>query len=147
MNAYTQTTATEGRIIDPTVMICFYMSFYRSSNPTLVRAATCMRRFVKGPSTTNIELQHTSRLIAHVHAGTLQQELQAGVNYCVQKTSEEAWMTPLGQSAATTTPKAVLSIMNQTSAPDSVKFGGCFGMLNLAERIKPFDELEVGRMR
>ena len=56
-------------------------------------------------------------------------------------------MTPLGQSAATTTPKAVLSIMKQTLAPDSVKFGGCFGMLNLEDRIKPFDELDIGRMR
>ena len=56
-------------------------------------------------------------------------------------------MTPLGQSAATTTPKEVLSIMKQTFAPDAVKFGGCFGMLNLEDRIKPFDELDVGRMR
>ena len=67
-----------------------------------------MRRFVVGP--TNMSVQHTPKLIANVHAGTLQQELQAGVHYCVQKTREEAWMTPLGQSAATTTPKEVLSI-------------------------------------
>ena len=120
---------------------------YRGSNPALVRAATCMRRFVKGPATANMELQHTSRLIASVHAGTLQQELQASVHYCTEKTREEAWMTPLGQSVANTTPNAVLSIMNQTFAPDAVKFGGCFGMLNLEDRIKPFDELDVDRVR
>ena len=56
-------------------------------------------------------------------------------------------MTPWGQSAAATTPKEVLSIMKQTFAPDAVKFGGCFGMLNLEDRIKPFNELDVGRMR
>ena len=104
-----------------------------------------MRRFVvKGPENM---VQHTSKLIAHVHASTLQQELQASVHYCTQKTREEPWMTPLGQSAATTTPKVALSIMKQTLAPDAVKFGGCFGMLNLEDRIKPFDELDVGRMR
>ena len=56
-------------------------------------------------------------------------------------------MTPLGESAVTTTPKEVLSIMKQALAPDAVKFGGCFGMLDLEDRVKPFDELDVGRMR
>ena len=94
-----------------------------------------------------MSVQHTPKLIDNVHAGTLQQELQAGVQYCVKKTREEAWMTPVGQSAATTTPKEVLSKMKQNFAPDAVKFGGCFGMLDLEDRIKPFDELDVGRMR
>ena len=103
-----------------------------------------MRRFVvKGPENM---VQHTSKLIAHVHAGTLQQELQASVHYCTQKTREEAWMTPLGQSAATTTPKEVLSKMKQNFAPDAVKFGGCFGMLELEDCVKPCDELDVVRI-
>ena len=104
-----------------------------------------MKRFVVGPA--NMTVEHTPKLIAHVHAGTLQQELQAGVDYCVKKTREEAWMMPVGQAAATTTPKEVLSKMKQNFAPDAVKFGGCFGMLDLEDRIKPFDELDVGRMR
>ena len=96
---------------------------------------------------TNMSVQHTPKLIDNVHAGTLQQELQAGVDYCVKKTREEAWMTPLGQSAATTTPKEVLSKMKQNFAPYVVKLGGCLGMLDLEDRVKPFDELDVGRMR
>ena len=56
-------------------------------------------------------------------------------------------MTPLGQSAATTTPKEVLSKMKQNFAPYVVKLGGCLGMLDLEDRVKPFDELDVGRMR
>ena len=95
---------------------------------------------------TNMLVQHTPKLIDNVHAGTLQQELQAVVDLGVEKRRKEAWMTPVGQSVATTTPKEVLSKMKQNFAPDAVKFGGCFGMLDLEDRVKPFDELDVGRM-
>ena len=61
--------------------------------------------------------------------------------------TKEDWMEPLCRTASTSTPKEVLNKLNASGGPDSIIFGGTFGMLDLCDRVKAWPALDVGRMR
>ena len=108
-----------------------------------------MKRFVRHKGNV-MTVPHGPRLTDHVHKDTLQQELENAIVWCMATITQGDWMTPLGQAAAVATPKAVKSKLKGTGSPlppDAVLFGGALGMLDLRDRVKPLDELDVGRMR
>ena len=89
---------------------------------------------------------HAEKLLHHAHADTLQTELQAAVAYATQVAHSAEWVECLGKSAAATKPTDVLAKMTGPLASDSVTFGGTLSMLDLSGRVKPMDQLDVGRM-
>ena len=80
-------------------------------------------------------------------AHTFLSELQAAVAYATQVAHSAEWVECLGKSAAATKPNDVLGKMTGPLASDSVTFGGTLSMLDLSDRVKPMDQLDVGRMR
>ena len=89
---------------------------------------------------------HAEKLLHHAHADILQTELQAAVAYATQVAHSAEWVECLGKSAAATKPNDVLGKMTGPLASDSVTFGGTLSMLDLSDRVKPMDQLDVGRM-
>ena len=109
-----------------------------------------MRRFAMGKSIISVE--HKKNLIEHVHAGTLEQEVLDAITYCKETAVHSDWLMAVGSAAAVATPKEVLKKLNggespQAYLPDEVKFGGVLGWLDLEDRTKPINEMDVGRMR
>ena len=98
-----------------------------------------------------LTVKHVKALVDRVHDGTIEQELQDAINYCEQMVKHPDWMLAVGTAAATTTPKELMKKLagdHPTQyVPDSVKFGGVLGMLDVTDRVKPISEMDVGRMR
>ena len=94
-------------------------------------------------------VQHSTRLVAHVHGGTIEDELTNAIEYGEGILQRVEWMTPIGKAAATSTPKQVVAKLGTTAqySPDAVKFGGTLGMLNVRDRVAPISDMDVARMR
>ena len=90
---------------------------------------------------------HSEKLLEHAHADTLIAELSAAIEYAASETTKPTWMGPIGKAAKTSTPKDVKARMTGEFAADSALFGGVFGYLDLRDRVKPLDQLDLGRMR
>ena len=95
---------------------------------------------------TKMEGFHGQKFLHHAHADTLQTELEAAVAYATQVSRSAEWVDCLGKSAGATKPTDVLAKMTGPHASDSVMFGGTLSMLDLSDRVKPMDQLDVGRM-
>ena len=95
---------------------------------------------------TKMEGFHGQKFLHHAHADTLQTELQAAVAYATEVSRSAEWKDCLGKSASATKPTDVLAKMTGPHASDSVMFGGTLSMLDLSDRVKPMDQLDVGRM-
>ena len=93
--------------------------------------------------------KHATKLVEHVHAGTIEDELKNAIEYCEDLLQQPEWMTPIGSAAATATPKEVVAKLGTAGqyAPDAVKFGGTLGLLNVTDRVAPISDMDVGRMR
>ncbi len=59
------------------------------------------------------------------------------------------WMTPIGSAMAPASPQQVCAKLGATGAytPDLAKFGGTLAMLSLTERVAPYSDMDVGRVR
>ena len=90
---------------------------------------------------------HLERFLKHAHMDTLQEELHKAVTYVAAQAARDEWMTPLGKAAALSKPDAVTHAMSGPHGAAAVVFGGTLGMLDLTNRVKPMDQLDVGRMR
>ena len=87
------------------------------------------------------------KVLAHAHADTLVAELSAAIEYAARETTSPTWTTPIGKTAKTSTPAEVKARMTGEFGADSVLFGGVFGYLDFGDRVKPLDQLDLGRMR
>ena len=87
------------------------------------------------------------KLLAHARQDTLREELAKAVDYAAAQAAMPDWRSPLGNAAATSTPAQVTQQMSGSFGADVVVFGGTLGMLDLHDRVKPMDQLDMGRMR
>eukprot|EP00974_Lingulodinium_polyedra_P114512 11087672-Lingulodinium_polyedra.AAC.1 len=62
-----------------------------------------MRRYTMGPSV--LTVKRATAFIDKVHGGTIEQELQDAMTYCLALVGKPDWMLEVGGAAATTTPK------------------------------------------
>ena len=90
---------------------------------------------------------HAAKLAQLVHDDGLEQELAAAIACATTLARSPEWNAPLGRAAATSTPEAVSKTLFSAGAPETMVFGGALGMLDLTDRVKPIDDLDVGRMR
>ena len=88
---------------------------------------------------------HVERFLQHDHTDTLHTELHKAL--CYATTMARNWMTSVGQEAAPLTPTDVTTNLSSGPyAPDAALCGGTLGMLDVAERVEPMDQLSMGLM-
>ena len=98
-------------------------------------------------------VKHKEKFLEVLHAGSLETEVLAAVDYCKGVVTKSDWMQAAAIACQTSTPKQVLSKFNagaagqKTYTAEEVKFGGVLGMLDLEDRAKPTSEMDTGRMK
>ena len=55
-----------------------------------------MHRFAMGPAV--VTVKHEKKVVEHVHAGTLERELQDAINYCQDAITHPDWMLVVGNA-------------------------------------------------
>ena len=88
----------------------------------------------------------SEKLLAHAHADTLTAELSAAVEYAAAMVTTSQWMIPVGKAAKVSTPLEITARMTGEHAASCALFGGVLVHLDLKGRVKPMDDLDVGRM-
>jgi hypothetical protein len=73
--------------------------------------------------------------------------MQDAIAYCATTTTTGDWIEPLGITTSTAIPQEVLDKLNTAGGPNSIIFGGTFGMLDFSGCVKAFPALDVGQMR
>ena len=104
-----------------------------------------MRRFTSENKGAMAGFQ-SEKLVTHAHEDTLTAELAAAVEYAAAMVTKSPWMIPVGKAAKVSTPLEITARMTGEHAASCALFGGVLGYLDLKDRVKPMDELGVGRM-